>query len=145
MLAFAAVWLKGKGDDFYRSGDYAGASNAYTAAIDLDASNAACYSNRSACYLHLLKLEECVADCTSALALTPSGGEAAAAAPAGGPGLPKALQSRVRLLARRGTALAQLGKYAEALADFQTAGSLDRTDPTLATIASDLSRLAECT
>jgi hypothetical protein len=54
------------------------------------------------------------------------------------------LQSKVRLLARRGTALSQLGKYDDALKDFQAAGALDRTDPTFATIAGELSRFAEC-
>lgn len=34
--AAAAVWLKGKGDDFFRAGDYRGALNAYTAAVETD-------------------------------------------------------------------------------------------------------------
>ncbi len=64
------MWLKGKGDDFYRSGDYSGAANAYTAAIDIDGTATACISNRAACLLHLGKLEECVRDCSTALQLT---------------------------------------------------------------------------
>ena len=36
---FSALWLKGKGDEFFRSGDYAGAINAYTAAYEGDPSN----------------------------------------------------------------------------------------------------------
>ena len=149
----SAVWLKGKGDDFYRSGDFSSAVNAYSAAIELDSAAVGCLSNRAACYLHLHKLEECVADCGAALALTPppqpSPQTAAAAADEGGKGraqdAARALQSRVRLLARRGTALSQLGRFSDAMADFQAAGALDRSDPTFATIASELSRLAECT
>lgn len=30
------IWLKGKGDEFYQKGDYKGAVNAYSAAIDID-------------------------------------------------------------------------------------------------------------
>lgn len=33
----AAVWLKGKGDEFYKGGDYRSAINAYTAALEADA------------------------------------------------------------------------------------------------------------
>jgi len=47
------VWLKAKGDDFFRSGDCRSAVNAYSAAIDADEQMTACYSNRSACFLKL--------------------------------------------------------------------------------------------
>jgi tetratricopeptide (TPR) repeat protein len=137
----AAIWLKGKGDDFYRSGDFASAANVYTAAIDIDPKAVACLSNRAACYLQLLKAEECARDCTAALELTP----AAAPAGSGAAAETRAVQSRVRLLARRGTALSHLGRYADALADFQAAGALDRSDVTLATVAGELARLAERT
>jgi len=38
----AAVWLKGKADDFYRSGDYQAAANAYSSAIAADSSVPRC-------------------------------------------------------------------------------------------------------
>jgi hypothetical protein len=40
------VWLKAKGDDFYRGGDFRSALNAYSAAIDMNENMTACYSNR---------------------------------------------------------------------------------------------------
>lgn len=44
-------WLKGKGDDFVRYGDFRSAINAYSAAIEADEQMTPCYSNRSICYL----------------------------------------------------------------------------------------------
>ncbi|CAN0522731.1 unnamed protein product, partial [Scytosiphon promiscuus] len=61
------VWLKGKGDDLYRGGDFLGAINAYTAALDADPKAAACLSNRAACHLRLGQASACVADCGAAL------------------------------------------------------------------------------
>ena len=46
-------WLKDKADEFYRSRDYQGAVNAYTAAIQADSEFVPAYSNRAACYLRL--------------------------------------------------------------------------------------------
>ncbi|CAM9690773.1 unnamed protein product, partial [Phaeothamnion confervicola] len=91
------VWLKAKGDDFYRSGDLQSAASAYTAALDATADDpaataaagraagsggahsdadaavaartVACLSNRAACYLRLAELEKCATDCTFALKL----------------------------------------------------------------------------
>ncbi len=47
------VWLKAKGDDFFRAGDCRSALNAYSAALDADETMTACLSNRAACYLKL--------------------------------------------------------------------------------------------
>ena len=54
-------WLKAKGDDFVRYGDYRSAINAYTAAIEADEKMVSCYSNRSICYLktHMLVIGDC--------------------------------------------------------------------------------------
>jgi tetratricopeptide (TPR) repeat protein len=68
------VWLKAKGDDFFRSGDHKSALNAYSAAIDsyenpesegflMDDTLLACYSNRSLCYLRLNLSQDCKLDC----------------------------------------------------------------------------------
>mmetsp|Transcript_23746 Transcript_23746/g.25991 ORF Transcript_23746/g.25991 Transcript_23746/m.25991 type:complete len:783 (-) Transcript_23746:142-2490(-) len=79
------VWLKAKGDDFFRNGDIRSALNAYSAAIDaydvdftlftttstttsttlprLEANLIACLSNRSLCYLKLNLSQDCKIDC----------------------------------------------------------------------------------
>jgi Flp pilus assembly protein TadD len=134
----SAVWLKGKGDDFYRAGDFASAISAYSAALDLDTSNSACLSNRSACFLHVRRLEECVADCARALALIP-------VEPQTGPTPPRSVTQRIKLFARQGTALCQLGRYSDALTAFQSAGALEKLDSTFAITAGQVSKLADRT
>ena len=137
------LWLKGKGDDFYRSGDFHGALNAYTAALDIDDSILACVSNRSACHLHLGLLEPCLKDVDRALELlaaTPAS-EDRPAPPSPTPGLSKHQKMRLRLTARKGTALAGAGRYEEAVKEFQAAGDLDRQDPTYSTMVSRVSKL----
>ena len=62
-------WLKDKADGFYRSRDYRGAVNAYTAAIQADSEFVPAYSNRAACYLRLRDYLSCQNDCTTALKL----------------------------------------------------------------------------
>ena len=62
-----AVWLKARGDDFYRGGDFRSALNAYSAAIDANENMLACYSNRSACYLRLKMFAECGLDCSEGI------------------------------------------------------------------------------
>ena len=41
------LWLKDKGNEFFRSGNIASAKNAFTAAAELDPSNPSLYSNRA--------------------------------------------------------------------------------------------------
>ena len=62
-----AAWLKARGDDFYRGGDFRSALNAYSAAVDANDSMVACYSNRSACYLRLKMFAECRLDCSEGI------------------------------------------------------------------------------
>lgn len=45
------LFLKDKGDAMHRSGNYRAAINAYTKALELDASLTMCYANRAASYL----------------------------------------------------------------------------------------------
>ena len=56
------MWLKGKGDDFYRAKDFASAVNAYTAAIEVDPEEPllAALANRAACYLLMVRCGVCV-------------------------------------------------------------------------------------
>ena len=41
------TWLKAKGDDFFRGGDYRSAINAYSSALDADEHMIGCYANRA--------------------------------------------------------------------------------------------------
>eukprot|EP00466_Bigelowiella_natans_P003372 jgi/Bigna1/90534/estExt_fgenesh1_pg.C_720095 len=50
-----AVFLKDKGDKFFKNGDYIAGINAYTAAINKDPEMVQCYSNRAGCYLMLFR------------------------------------------------------------------------------------------
>lgn len=63
------VWLKAKGDEYYRHGDYFSAINAYSTALDMDEGMIACYSNRSICYLSCNMFADCVEDCDDAMSL----------------------------------------------------------------------------
>eukprot|EP00903_Cladosiphon_okamuranus_P008736 g8368.t1 len=113
------VWLKGKGDDLYRGGDFLGAVNAYTAALDADPMAAACLSNRAACYLCLSSTgggngndrsryaSDCVADCGAALDILRA--------------LPETGPSQAKVLARRSLAYRELGHYGSSLEDCRAA------------------------
>lgn len=111
------VWLKGKGDDLYRGGDFLGAVNAYTAALDADPKAAACLSNRAACYLRLSGTggngngrsyaSACVVDCGAALEILRA--------------LPETGPSQAKVLARRSLAYRELGHYRSSLEDCRAA------------------------
>ena len=45
------MFLKDRGDAMHRSGNYRAAINAYTKALEIDASLSVCYANRAASYL----------------------------------------------------------------------------------------------
>ncbi|XP_062512822.1 dynein axonemal assembly factor 4-like [Corticium candelabrum] len=106
------LWLKDKGNEFYKAGDYLSAINAYTEALRLNNTMPALYSNRAACRLHLGQYTECVEDCTKALdRLTPP--------------VPANAQSRCRAYVRRAAALTSLELYPNALRDYHAAMKLD--------------------
>lgn len=110
------MWLKAKGDDFFRSGDMRSALNAYSAALDADPQMLPCLANRSVCYLRLSLPAECKADCTAALQLLATDVGKNDPASAG-----KGVSMEVKLLMRRGTASCQLGQFTEALTDYHQA------------------------
>lgn len=131
------AWLKAKGDDFFRAGDIKSALNAYSAALDIDEAYAACYSNRSACYLQSQLFDQCKLDCDIALqtyaeelqklstADAKDGLEqlslSSTAAGADDHERMKMSATIVKLLVRRGGALCQLGRYTESLSDYRQA------------------------
>eukprot|EP01031_Cornospumella_fuschlensis_P026010 gene26010-31409_t len=116
------VWLKAKGDDFFRTGDVQSALNAYSAAIDADPAFLACYANRSACYLKLGLHAQCKADCDMVLSKSV---ELADALPNSEEDIAKHNAERMKLMAsivktyiRRGAAYCQMGQFHESLSDY---------------------------
>lgn len=139
------IWLKAKGDDFFRAGDVRSALNAYNAALDLDESMLSCLSNRAVCYLRLGMSTECKMDCTkgidfileecrdssssSSRSSDNTAATVAAAPPPILPPPPPPLQLSkngallVKLYMRRGTAACLAGSFTEALVDYHQASS----------------------
>lgn len=56
------TWLKKKGDDFFRSGDYFSAINAYSEAFEKDNTFFQALTNRSLCYLQIGEVERSICD-----------------------------------------------------------------------------------
>ena len=61
------TWLKCKGDNFFKGGDYLAAINAYSSIIEKDALFLNAFMNRSACYLLIEEPDLCLHDCIEAL------------------------------------------------------------------------------
>lgn len=120
------MWLKSKGDEFFRGGDFLSSVSAYDAAISIDNTSPALYSNRSACYIKLMMLTECRMDCTAGIKLIDdelaevagrqsSMSEMAKMTNCESVSLRKMLS---KLLMRRGLVNCQAGAFIEALSDF---------------------------
>ena len=121
------MWLKGKGDDFYRAKDFQSAANAYTAAIAVDKEDpmVPALSNRAACYLRMGKYTMCRADCTRVIECLPPVPNSAASGQLNPRELRKAqLGTRSRILVRRGAASCELGEYSLAVVDYEEAISI---------------------
>ncbi|CAA7404015.1 unnamed protein product [Spirodela intermedia] len=63
--------LKDQGNEFFKAENYLKAAALYTQAIKSEPSNAALYSNRSAAFLHLVKLSKALADAETTITLKP--------------------------------------------------------------------------
>merc|ERR1711865_1011272 len=121
------MWLKGKGDDFYRSRDFQSAANAYSAAIAVDPEDpmVPALSNRAACYLRMGKYKLCRVDCSRVIECLPPVPNAAASGKLNPRELRKAqLGTRSRILVRRGAASCELGEYQLAVVDYKEAGDV---------------------
>jgi dyslexia susceptibility 1 candidate gene 1 protein len=116
------AWLKAKADDFFRSGDYLSAVNAYSAVVDMDdpVYYIPCLSNRSTCYLKLNNLNECKDDCVlaiSRLLATDTNGVNIMFED-----LPVDKMSiAIKLLMRRGICNCQLGQFHDSIEDYSQA------------------------
>ena len=126
----SAAQLKGDADAAFREARVGKAVTLYGKALKADAAaewlgegggilfRCQCLANRSACHLKLGNFDETVSDAGAAIAAL-------------GTGLVKSEQAAdadallLKLLARRGMALCQLTKYADAAADYARAVELD--------------------
>ncbi|XP_026667648.1 dynein assembly factor 4, axonemal-like [Ceratina calcarata] len=88
-------WLKDKGDDFFRVGNYLAAISAYSYGIKISDRMASLYVNRSAAHYALGNFHRCIDDCSKALELME-------------PKCEGNRESRARCHARRGAALCKL-------------------------------------
>lgn len=95
--------LRERGNALYKSSDFAGAEEQYSASLAV-APTAAAYANRAQARLKLCQYEAAELDCTSALALE---------------------KTHVKALQRRATARRELGRLLDAACDFDTASRLE--------------------
>ncbi|CAK8991718.1 Dynein axonemal assembly factor 4 [Durusdinium trenchii] len=143
-------WLKGKGDDFFRAGNYDGALNAYACALELDPKMTSCLSNRAACFLKLGHNERCIEDCDLALAQIKQerDEEVALADKEGFAQVPKELKRtkdmRKKLHVRKGTALCNMESFTPALTEYQFALDLDPQNEELQADCARLTCLVHC-
>lgn len=144
-------WLKGKGDDFFRSSNFEGAVNAYSCALEIDPKMASCLSNRAACFLKLGHHDRCVQDCDEALSVLKQEREEelALAQREGFSDEPKEFrrtkEMRKKLHIRKGTALRHQEQYTPALAEYQRAQELAPNDDDLKADCARLLCLVQCT
>ncbi|KAG5313914.1 DAAF4 factor, partial [Pseudoatta argentina] len=105
-------WLKDKGDDFFKAGNYLAAISAYTHGIKISDKMAALYVNRSAAHYALGNYYRCIDDCSKVLELMEPKCESNRA-------------SRARCHARRGAALCKLSAPQHGIPELEAALKLD--------------------
>ncbi|XP_011054450.1 PREDICTED: dyslexia susceptibility 1 candidate gene 1 protein homolog [Acromyrmex echinatior] len=105
-------WLKDKGDDFFKAGNYLAAISAYTHGIKISNKMAALYVNRSAAHYALGNYYRCIDDCSKVLELMEPKCESNRA-------------SRARCHARRGAALCKLSAPQHGIPELEAALKLD--------------------
>lgn len=111
-------FLKDKGGEFFRTGNYEAAVNAFSEAIKLNPNLPQLFSNRAACYLAKGDNDKCINDCTRALELFY-------------PVVPSNYVSRSKVFVRRGTAFANAEELGLALQDYEAALKLAPEDASL--------------
>lgn len=104
---------KDKGNEHFKSGDYADAISSYSEALKLFPLSckeeiATCYANRAACYMKMDQHQEVIDDCTKALEMNPE---------------------YVKALLRRAHSYEATEKFEEALQDYKKVLELDPSQP----------------
>ncbi|XP_050461036.1 dynein axonemal assembly factor 4-like [Cataglyphis hispanica] len=105
-------WLKDKGDDFFKAGNYLAAISAYTHGIKISNEMTALYVNRSAAHYALGNYYRCIDDCSKVLELME-------------PKCESNRVSRARCHARRGAALCKLSAPQHGIPELEAALKLD--------------------
>ncbi|XP_072763777.1 dynein axonemal assembly factor 4 [Anoplolepis gracilipes] len=106
------LWLKDKGDDFFKAGNYLAAISAYTHGIKISNEMTALYVNRSAAHYALGNYYRCIDDCSKVLELME-------------PKCESNRVSRARCHARRGAALCKLSAPQHGISELEAALQLD--------------------
>eukprot|EP00285_Hemiselmis_virescens_P013539 CAMPEP_0173391192 /NCGR_PEP_ID=MMETSP1356-20130122/17702_1 /TAXON_ID=77927 ORGANISM="Hemiselmis virescens, Strain PCC157" /NCGR_SAMPLE_ID=MMETSP1356 /ASSEMBLY_ACC=CAM_ASM_000847 /LENGTH=574 /DNA_ID=CAMNT_0014348765 /DNA_START=109 /DNA_END=1833 /DNA_ORIENTATION=- len=106
-------WLKDKGNEAYKSKNFDEAITLYTKAMDADKSNVAVLTNRAAVRFEQKKYDECIADCTKAIA--------------DGRELRADFKVIARAFERMGNALVKLDRHEEAVKSYSDALVENRT------------------
>lgn len=112
------MFLKDKGDEFFRQKNYLAAISAYTTGVNVASKCYELYLNRSAAHFAQENFQRCAEDCTKALELL-------------NPPVSSNLKARTQALARRGAALCKLGFIRQACDEFDMAMKLDPTNENL--------------
>ncbi|KAK3097301.1 hypothetical protein FSP39_008500 [Pinctada imbricata] len=102
------IFMRDKGNAFFKSGNYQAAINAFTHAIRYSPKMPSLYSNRAACHLKIRNFFKAIEDCSKAMDLLH-------------PPVPQNADSRCKALVRRGTAFCELELYVEGLQDYEAA------------------------
>ncbi|XP_026827277.1 dynein assembly factor 4, axonemal isoform X2 [Ooceraea biroi] len=111
-------WLKDKGDDFFKAGNYLAAISAYTHGIKISDKMAALYVNRSAAHYALGNYYRCIEDCSKVLELME-------------PKCESNRVSRARCHARRGAALCKLSAPQHGIPELEAALQLDPSNDSI--------------
>lgn len=108
-------FLKDKGIEFFKAGNFQAAISVFTEAIKLNNHLPYLYSNRAACYLRIGNDGQCIEDCCQALDLLY-------------PITPSNYSARTKAFVRRGAAYGNIGSLDLALQDYEEARKLSPQD-----------------
>ncbi|KAJ3125927.1 Dynein assembly factor 4, axonemal [Physocladia obscura] len=124
---YVAIFLKDKGNAFFKTGNIQAAINAYTAALMLDKNLTVCFMNRAVCHLKVEDYLACIYDCSAALEILTTEHAYLQERDA-----LTALErqhelnsSKVKLFVRRAAASTKMGNYVDAARDYKIAVELD--------------------
>ena len=111
-------FVKDKANQMFRVGNYTGAIEVLSGAIQLNPNLPYLFANRAACHLQTGNSNKAIQDCSRALELYY-------------PPVPSNYTARAKVFARRGTAYSNIGELALALQDYSAAVKLSPDNVTL--------------